>query len=237
LADRKVCAEDADPDRAWQRLHDEAGKDDPRYFGYAGARTRFLKFFPNGFRSDDCAEGERNYKVAAKSKLDHAAPLEAALAGSGYGEAVLSAYRATNLLSPFETTRLQDVLRGPDADAVVRAAAAFAQDADAHSLGRLESALRPCESAKWTVATYLPFLWRPERHMFLKPEVTRDYAARVGHPFASIYEARLTFGVYVSLLDLVERTGRELADLEPRDRIDIQSFIWVVGAYREDTGG
>jgi hypothetical protein len=69
--------------------------------------------------------------------------------------------------------------------------------------------------------------------MFLKPEVTKDYAVRVGHPLASIYEARLSFDVYASLLDLVERTSQELSDLMPRDRIDIQSFVWVVGAYRE----
>ena len=71
----------------------------------------------------------------------------------------------------------------------------------------------------------------------LKPEVTKDFAARVGHPFASNYEARLNIDVYVSLLDLVERTSRELFDLQPRDRIDIQSFIWVVGDYQEDRDG
>lgn len=70
--------------------------------------------------------------------------------------------------------------------------------------------------------------------MFLKPEVTKDYAARVGHPLASVYEARLDFAVYSSLLDLASRTSDELSDLRPRDRIDIQSFIWVVGAYREE---
>ena len=52
----------------------------------------------------------------------------------------------------------------------------------------MERALKHHESAKWTVVTYLPFLWRPETHMFLKPEVTKDFAARVGHRFASDYE-------------------------------------------------
>jgi hypothetical protein len=42
-------------------------------------------------------------------------------------------------------------------------------------------------------------------------------------------------GVYDSLLDLARRTATELADLQPRDRIDVQSFIWVVGAYDEAT--
>ena len=94
--------------------------------------------------------------------------------------------------------------------------------------------LKRHDCAKWTVATYLPFLWRPEVHMYLKPEATKDYATRVGHPLASLYEPQLNFDVYASLLDLANETSRELSDLAPRDGIDIQSFIWVVGAYEED---
>jgi hypothetical protein len=97
----------------------------------------------------------------------------------------------------------------------------------------MDHALKPCDSAKWTVATYLPFLWRPETQMFLKPEVSKDFAARVGHRFASDYEARLDIAVYDSLLDLVARTEAELAELAPRDRIDVQSFIWVIGDYKD----
>ena len=109
LADGKICAEGANADDVWASLHREAGKTDPNYFGYKGARSRFLKFFPNGFHSDGFASQERDYKLAAKAKLDDAAPLESALNGTGYGEAVLSAYRATNMLSPFEKTKLQGV--------------------------------------------------------------------------------------------------------------------------------
>ena len=63
---------------------------------------------------------------------------------------------------------------------------------------------------------------------------TKDFAARVGHKFASDYEPRLNLDVYHSLLDLVSETEQELADLQPRDRIDVQSFIWVIGDYKED---
>lgn len=61
--------------------------------------------------------------------------------------------------------------------------------------------------------------------MFLKPEVTKDFAARVGHRFALNYEARLDIAVYEDLFDLAAKTSVELADLKPRDRIDVQSFI------------
>jgi len=153
---------------------------------------------------------------------------------SGLGEAILAVFRATNLVSPFEKVRLQDVLRGPAADAFIRAAVRFALGEGKSALLDMERALKPHDSAKWTVATYLPFLWRPEEHMFLKPEVTKDFAARVGHRFASDYEAPLDVAVYESLVGLASKTTVELAELEPRDRIDVQSFIWVVGGYRDE---
>ena len=234
LVDGRICVDGPDADDVWRRLHDDAGKADPRYFGYAGARSRFLKFFPNGFHSDGFLSQERDYKLEAKTKLDATAPLAEALNGGGFGEAVLSVYRATNMLSPFEKTWVANMVRGPDADAFVRAAAGFAHDGTQAALRELEKVLEPHGCAKWTVATYLPFLWRPEAHMYLKPEATKDFAARVGHPLASLYEAQLTFDVYTSLLDLADETSNELSELTPCDRIDIQSFIWVVGYYRED---
>jgi hypothetical protein len=65
------------------------------------------------------AIGHRRHKVAAKSKLDLAVPVAEAATDSGYGEAVLSVFRATNLLSPFEKNRLQDILRGSSADPLI----------------------------------------------------------------------------------------------------------------------
>ena len=234
LANGQRCVDGADGDDVWRRLHHDAGRTDPKYSGYAGAKSRFLKFFPEGFRSDYFASMERNYKVTAKRKLDENAPLADALTGAGFGEAVLSAYRATNLLSPFEKTAVGNVLRGANSDAVVRAIAQFAHEGTGTTLEKLARILKPHDCAKWTIATYLPFLWRPEVHMYLKPEATKDYATRVGHPLASLYEPQIKFDVYTSLLDLANETARELSVLAPRDRIDIQSFIWVVGDYEED---
>lgn len=228
-----------DAAEVWALLRAAVGKASDAYFGFDGARARFLKFFPDGFRSpafegDERGHyGERGYKLRAKTKLDEAAPLDEALTGTGYGEAVLAAYRATNLLSPFEKTRLDPVLRGPDADGFIQAAAAFAMGDLAPALDRMERILAKHDNAKWTVATYLPFLWRPEEHMFLKPVVTQYFAERVGHPFVHDYTPSLEPEVYVSLLDLMAVTNAELADLQPRDNIDLQSFVWTVGEYQD----
>ena len=234
FVDGQRIVDGPDADDVWRRLHDDAGKADPRYFGFEGARARFLRFFPNGFRSDGYLSTERDYKVAARRKLDENASLNDALSGHGFGEAVLSVFHATNMLSPFEKTRIAELLRGRNADAFVQAAARFAHDGTEPALRELRSVLEPHDCAKWTVATYLPFLWRPEVHMFLKPEATKDFAVRVGHPLSFVYRAQLDLDVYVSLLDLAEQTANRLSDLEPRDHIDIQSFIWVVGDYSEE---
>jgi len=230
----KIRIEGSSADDVWRRLHDEAGKANPKYFGFDGARARFLRFFPNGFRSAGYTGQERDYKVEAKASLDKGVPVEKAVTGSGYAEAVLAAFQ-TNLLSPFEKMRVRDALRSSVADDFIRAAARFTLGEGKRALAAMESALKPHDAAKWTAVTYLPFLWRPEQHMFLKPEATKDFATRVGHRFASDYEPRLDIAVYDSLLDLAETTAAELSDLKPRDRIDVQSFIWVVGNYKEET--
>ncbi|MDP5281419.1 hypothetical protein Q9Q95_21010 [Sphingomonas sp. DG1-23] len=227
-----------DADTVWSALQAELSRGGSNWFGHAGARSRFLHWFAGGFHSPAYLKNERDYKLRAKERLEQTTPVEAAITGSGHGEAVLTAYRATNLLYPIEKTRLQKLLRGPDADSFVRAAARFAvsdgvgPEAKA-ALTTMERLLIPHDNAKWTVVTYLPFLWRPESHIFLKPEVTKDFASRVMHRLADDYEAGLNPRVYGSLLDMAEGIRAAFANLEPRDMIDIQSVIWVVGDYRD----
>ncbi|MCC2601608.1 hypothetical protein [Sphingopyxis yananensis] len=222
-----------DPVQLWTDLRAAAGRTSDAYFGFDGARSRFRQFFPDGFRSPAFEEAERNYKLKAKAKLDDTAPLERALTGSDLGEAVLSVYRGTNLLSPFEKTRLEPLLRGPDADVFVQAAARFTIGEIDAALATMAGLLGKHDVAKWTAVTYLPFLWRPEDHMFLKPMVTQEFAERVGHPFVHDYSPALDPAVYASLRDLMAQTAREVADLDPRDNIDLQSLVWIVAEYKE----
>lgn len=235
VSDGKRIAEirSNDPDELWQELNKEVGKLNPQYFGYDGAKLRFCRFFPGGFSGGDYTSRERSYKLAAKKRLDSIASPEAAATSAGLGEPILRVFQQTNMLSPFEKTRLREVLLGRDGDAFIHGAARFSLGEIQDGLQAMAKALKIYEAAKWTVVTYLPFLWRPERHMFLKPEVTKDYAVRVGHDFAHHYAPQLTAPVYQRLLHMAEETRRVTADLKPADNIDIQSFIWVVGAYTE----
>ena len=233
LVDGKVILQGSDPDELMSSLKEEASKSSPKYFGFDGARNRFLHWFKGGFDSPKFVKEERAYKWDAKARLEKHAPLAKALTGSGFGPEILSVYQHTNLLSPFELMRMKEAVHGPKADAFVRGAARFAMGETKEGLSEMQKALKPHEIAKWTAVTYLPFLWRPDSHMFLKPEVTKDFALRVGHSFADEYDAKLDLRVYQSLLGLVAKTEKEIADLHPKDYIDVQSFIWVIGAYKD----
>lgn len=225
----RIDGEDADD--IWRQLHDKVATASPSFFGFDGACSRFLKIFPEGFGDPSYQERERDYKFAAHERLTEQITLESAATGTGFGEKVLSIFRATNLLYQIESTRMQNVLRGATADDFIRGAARFTEGDIKGGLMQMKMALERHDIAKWTVMTYLPYLWRPDQHMILKPQVTRDFAERVGHRFALDYSPELRSDIYESLLDLAGTTAREIAALKPADNIDIQSFIWVVGAY------
>lgn len=234
MVDRKPSVSGEAADSVWQALIDTLGQADPRFVGMSGAKSRFLSFFPDGFASDGFDAQERDDKLKAKTILDAEAPLERALTETGLAEGVMRAFAATNLLAPMEKPKLRALLRSPDADRFIHAAARFAAEGDTISLAKLAEVLKPHSCARWTVATYLPFLWLPDRHMFLKPDASRDFAARIGHPLALAYAPALKFEVYAALMDMVAQLRTDLADLDPRDGIDVQSFISVIGNYRAE---
>jgi len=80
----------------------------------------------------------------------------------------------------------------------------------------------------WPLLTVFGFLAQPDRHIFLKPNVTRIAAREYGFEFD--YVSRPNWATYRSLLDFAEQVRRDNRDLKPRDMIDLQSFIWVQGS-------
>jgi hypothetical protein len=52
-------------------------------------------------------------------------------------------------------------------------------------------------------------------------------ADQIWHPF---YQSQPSWETYASLLSLARAVRRDLRDLQPRDMIDIQSFLWVQGS-------
>jgi hypothetical protein len=226
---------DENEERLIARLRNEAGRLHPDYVGFDGAIKRFLHFFPDGFGGAAASSSERGYKERAAERLQTTLPIEeAAIAEDADAIRVASAGIQTNMLSPFEAARLNDTLRGKTGRKFLRGAAAFSQGNYRQGLAAMSEAVHPHGRVSWPIVTYLPFLWDYRQHMFLKPTVTTDFADRVGHDFGHRYDAEPNEDTYRALLDLVATTRAAIASLMPRDNIDIQSFIWVVGEYREE---
>ena len=64
--------------------------------------------------------------------------------------------------------------------------------------------------------------------MFMKPDIVRLCAHRLG--FDLLYETPPTLEAYRSLLEFADFVRDGIASLEPEDNIDVQSFMYVVGA-------
>ena len=205
-------------------------------------RRKFLRFFPNGFRDETYIDWEREYKTRAHERwmaeLNPAA-FAALLDGGRFDEIARRAVAIesrTNLLFSFEKMALRDAVRPP------RGARAFAEglyeflhgggdgprafevwcDVLAHLPRRQTRVLT------WPLATVFGFLAQPDRHIFLKPNVTRAASRSYAYPF--MYESRPAWPTYNSLLGFAEQIRRDQRDLRPRDMIDLQSFIWVQGS-------
>ena len=80
----------------------------------------------------------------------------------------------------------------------------------------------------WPLLTVWGFIAQPEKHFFLKPNVTRRAAEAYGFEFE--YESKPNWETYSNLLQFAERVRRDLRDLRPWDLIDLQSFLWVQGS-------
>jgi hypothetical protein len=63
--------------------------------------------------------------------------------------------------------------------------------------------------------------------MFMQPVAARRCAARMGYEFH--YDSTPNRETYASLLGLSDLVRERIASLEPKDNIDMQSFIYVIG--------
>ncbi|WP_304074538.1 hypothetical protein [Maricaulis maris] len=223
--------EGTDVEDVLSRLRGEASRMSKSFFGFSGAIQRFTSLFPEGFSDPEFLRRERQYKLAAAKRVNASMPLESALSGDVETSSLPNL--ATNMLSRSEAISWSSILKSGQAARFVQGAAFLATGDIQRGLTQMEQAARKADRPSWPLLTYLPYMWRPAEHMFLKPVVTRDFAERVGHAFAAEYTPEFSELVYLSLLDLAQKTRAEIVELEPRDNIDIQSFIWTVGEYPE----
>ena len=213
----------------------------------------FLRIFPLGFKDPNYIgvqqSGERQYKWDAHlqwNKSLSGAEGKLLLAANNIEELVRRAQAVeahVNLLSIFEKAALRDGLKD-NAAALVFFRALFDLLASPEPSEELfNSYLSAVEClpirkdgtaiAKWPATTILPFLARPDRFMLLKPEATKECAGLLG--FELNYRPAPNWFTYMKLLEMCEVLREHLKLLEPRDMIDLQSFIWVVWRIRAES--
>lgn len=206
------------------------------------ARRKFLHFFPAGFRDENYLAWERDYKWKAHQAWEEVLnerSFASLLRARKFGEIAAHAVRIesrTNLLFSFEKMALRDAVRTPAGSRLFATALyAFlhgAGGAEERFTGWIQAVAtlprRQTRVLTWPLVTVFGFLAQPQRHLFLKPMVTRRAAEEYEYPFE--YVSKPNWETYESLLEFATFVRRDLRDLSPRDFIDIQSFLWVQGS-------
>jgi hypothetical protein len=212
--------------------------------GPPACRKKFLRFFPKGFRDETYLAWERDYKWETHQNWDEALnrnEFRRVLNAGEYAEIAARAVRTEqrsrhSMIFSFEKMALRDAVKST---AGARAFATGLYDF-LHGRGTDEArfvawceviAALPRKQTRvltWPLVTVFGFIAQPDRHIFLKPNVTKIAARKYGFDFP--YESKPNWKTYASLLDFAETIRRDQRDLKPRDMIDLQSFIWVQGS-------
>jgi hypothetical protein len=206
------------------------------------AAKGFCAFSPKDFKTRNNIDWERGYKWTAHEEWNESLnqkAFRALLKQESFAEIAALAVRIesrTNLLFSFEKMALRDGVKSKEG------ARSFAEGLYdfLYGKGKPERKFEQwCETLAalprkqtrvltWTTATIFGFIAQPETYIFLKPNTTRNAAREYGFDFQ--YKSRPSWGIYANLLEFAEKIRRDQSDLSPRDMIDLQSFIWVIGS-------
>ena len=202
----------------------------------------FLKQFPDGFGGAEFHERERDYKIKAHNLMTdilNEESFSALLAESAYPEIcsrALKVVNATNLIFPNEKMSLKDGLAsGENKKRFSKSLFSLLYEETEGIEERFEDfsdCLSEMDAGKWTTLTYFLFITFPEKHMFMKPAVTQAAAEICG--FELSYRSEPNWKTYSKLLEFSDYLFKSLARLDPKDMIDVQSFIWC--AAKVDAG-
>jgi hypothetical protein len=207
-------------------------------------RRKFLRIFPDGFRDATYLDWERDYKWESHQRWQDQLPaqtLATLVRGGDFAEVAARAVRIEqqsrhSMLFSFEKMALRDGVKSPAGSRTFaeglhdflhgRAPLDRRFEAWVDSVARLPR--KQTRVLTWPVVTVFGFIAQPRVHLFLKPNTIREAARAYGFPLR--YASRPSWETYASLLEFAKVVRRDLRDLRPRDMIDVQSFMWVLGS-------
>ncbi len=203
---------------------------------------KFQYYFPGGYRGAKYKEWERNYKWEAhlrwEAQLNKKAFRNLLKAGEYHSIAkiAISIESKTNLLFSFEKMALRDAVKEEhSAELFAKGLYDFLHgDKDLKErFGNYRNMLAqlPVKQTRvltWPVLTVFGFIAEPGKHIYLKPTVTKAAAKKYNYDFS--YSSKPNWNTYESLLNFAEQIRKDTMKFGPRDMIDLQSFIWVMGS-------
>lgn len=205
-------------------------------------RRKFLRYYPRGFVDADYLDLERGYKWTAHERWSSELgkdEFEGLLKAREFGEIAARAVAIesrTNLLFSFEKMALRDAVKAPGgsksfAEGLFEFLHSEVALKDRFTRWRDIVAGLPRKQTRvltWPVVTVFGFIAQPRTHFFLKPMVTRRAAERYGYDLG--YTSKPQWDTYAGILHFARRVREDLQDLHPRDMVDLQSFLWVLGS-------
>lgn len=223
----------------------DGGKVSVRYKSLKASTRYFLQEFPGGFSGERFHRHERDHKDEIAADVQKAlarSAMEALLDAGKYREICdralkLTGVRANAMIFKNEKMALRDGLSSDEAAKkfslslfeVLHGSEDFDERFDAYA-----ACLEEIDACKWTTATYFPFFMYPGRHMFVKPTITQNAADVCA--FEINYRPEVNAKTYRSILEFSDYLMQSIAQLEPKDMIDVQSFMWCIapGTYGVD---
>lgn len=205
-------------------------------------KKRFLRFFPEGFADQRYIDWERTYKWEAHKLWEKILGKKEFYSLLRMGEfsdicsRAMQAESKTNFLFSFEKMALRDALRTGSGAHIFSAALYNLLYGSEPMKNRfvqwivavMELPRIKARVASWPVITYFPFIAKPDKYMILKPTAMVVAAEELKYDFD--YSSKPSYRTYESLMNFANLTWEAIADLEPKDYHDIQSFLWVIGS-------
>jgi len=203
---------------------------------------KFLYYFRKGYDDPKYISWERGYKEAAHKQFQdqlNKRAFKSLLKEQQFetiaGIAVKIESR-TNLLFSFEKMALRDAVKSHESAKTFATGLFDYIYGDKSLKDRFEAFAAVVEKLPrkqtrvltWPLVTVLGFIANPQEHIFLKPMVTKIAARKYEFPFK--YHSKPNWNTYQSLLQFADEIRKETMSYQPKDYIDLQSFIWVLGS-------
>ena len=203
---------------------------------------KFLYYFRKGYGDPKYISWERGYKEVAHKQFQdqlNKSTFKSLLEKQKFesiAEIAVKIESRTNLLFSFEKMALRDAVKSMDGAKIFETGLFDYIYGTKCLKERFETFVTIVEKLPrkqtrvltWPLATVFGFIANPKEHMFLKPTVTKIAARKYDYPFS--YQTKPNWNTYQSLLHFADEVRKDTMSYRPKDYIDLQSFMWVLGS-------